>query len=322
MTLKEAGKSPARKPRRPKPRRTAEDWQDEARRVAQGIRRRVLDHTVKNNGGYLSQACSAAEILATLYVKVMHLGRVPSPLCPKPFPGVPGPRNRRYSTGAAFNGPKGPRYDRFFLSPSQYALVHYAALVELGRMVPEGLEEFNRDGGTVEMIGAEHSPGGEVMSGSLGQGLSQAAGIALARKLRGEPGRVWVFMSDGEFQVGQTWEAIQAMAFHHIDHLGIYVDINGQQCDGRMEKVMNVEPLEARLAAFGARVFRVNGHDVAALAAPAELRPDGRPLVVLADTDPCRGVDLLRARAPKLHYLRFKSEEQRQAYRQLLERTA
>lgn len=143
---------------------------------------------MKNNGSYLSQACSAAEILATLYIKVMKLGRLEQPLPPLQFNGVPSSLNLDYRTGSLFNGPKGPAWDRFFLSPSQYALVLYAALIEVGRMVPEGLDSFNLDGSTVEMIGAEHSPGHEIMSGSLGQGISQAAGIALARKLKGEQG--------------------------------------------------------------------------------------------------------------------------------------
>ena len=292
-------------------------WQDEARRVARGIRRRVLEHVIRNKGGYLSQACSAAEILATLYTKVLNLGRVES-LLPGPFLGVPGPQNRGLSPGTAFHGPRAPHYDRFILSPSQYALILYAALVEVGRMAAEGLLDFNRDGGTVEMIGAEHSPGHELMSGSLGQGLSQASGIAWARKRKGETGRVWVLMSDGEFQSGQTWETLQAMSFHKIDNLGIYVDVNGHQCDGRMDQTMNVEPLEKRVEAFGCRPFRVDGHDLDALAAPAELPPDGRPLVVLAVTDTCREMEILRANAPKFHYFRFKDDAELGRYQDLL----
>jgi len=103
-------------------------------------------------------------------------------------------------------------------------------------MHEKGLEQFNRDGSTVEMIGGEHSPGMEVMSGSLGQGLSQAAGIAMARRLKGETGRVWVFMSDGEFQIGQTWEAIQTISFYKLDNICVYVDVNGYQCDGETSK--------------------------------------------------------------------------------------
>src|SRR5208283_636549 len=111
-------------------------WQDEVKRVAAGIRKRVLEHTIRNNGGYLSQACSSAEILATLYVRVMNLGKINTPLVPKPFPGVPGPDNPDYFTGASFNSP-GPDRDRFFLSPAQYALVLYVALIETGRMAEE-----------------------------------------------------------------------------------------------------------------------------------------------------------------------------------------
>ena len=208
---------------------------------------------------------------------MLNLGPVDGPWLPGPFLGVPGPARQGVSAGSVCHGPRAPHYDRFILSPSQYALVLYAALIETGRMDPDSLLQFNRDGSTVEMIGAEHSPGHELMSGSLGQGLSQAAGIAYARKRKGETGRVWVFMSDGEFQSGQTWETFQAMAFHKIDNLGIYVDVNGFQCDGRMLDVMNVEPLDQRLKAFGASVCRVDGHDLDALAGRPQACPRAAP---------------------------------------------
>ncbi len=288
-------------------------WQDEVKRVASGIRQRVLEHTIRNNGGYLSQACSSAEIFATLYVKVMNLGKIEKPLVPKPFPGVPGPHNPDYFTGASFNGP-GRDSDRFFLSPAQYALVLYATLIETGRMAEEGLLQFNKDGSSVEMIGAEHSPGMESMTGSLGQGISQAAGTAMARKRNNEKGRVLLFMSDGEFQIGQTWEALQAMSYHMLDNVIIYVDVNGFQCDGKMCNVMDIEPLDRRLEAFGARVFRVNGHDIKRLADIGEVKPDGRPIVVLCDTDAARGLDVLKSRSPKMHYVRFTSEEEKSRY--------
>jgi transketolase len=293
------------------------DWQVEANHIARNVRLRVLDHVLRNNGGYMSQACSAAELMTTLYVKVMKLGKSAAPLIPLPFAGVPGASNPNAFSGASYNGPKSAELDRFIFSPAHYALVLYSVLIETGRMSVEGLEQFNQDGTTVEMIGAEHSPGCEITSGSLAQALSQAAGIALARKLRNETGRVWVMMSDGEFQEGQTWEAFEVLKFYQLDNVGIYADVNGQQCDGRMQDVLNIEPLAEKLKSFGARVFEVDGHDVDALAAPARLAPDGRPLVVLAKTDPCRGLDLLRARAPKLHYLRFTSKDERETYAQV-----
>ncbi|MBM4000106.1 MAG: transketolase [Planctomycetes bacterium] len=293
-------------------------WIARACRIASSVRRRVLEHTVKHNGGYLSQACSAAEILATLYARVMRLGPSAGPLAPLPFPGVPSACNPCAFTGAAYNGPRAPHLDRFIFSPVHYALVLYSVLIEIGRLAPDALDRFNTDGSTLELIGAEHSPGHEVTAGSLGQAISQAAGIALARRLRGDTGRVWVFMSDGEFEEGQTWEAFAAAAYHRLDGLGVYVDANGQQCDGRMDTVMNIEPLKARLEAFGAEVHEVDGHDPAALAEPAERDRRGKPIVVIARTDPCRGIDLLRRRAPRLHYVRLKSDEERGAFRDAL----
>jgi transketolase len=294
---------------------SADRW-SEVRRTADGIRRRVMEHVVANDGGYLSQACSAAEILATLYLETMKLGASTAPAIPPPFRGVPGRGGAPSGTGGGYNGPTGPALDRFFLSPAHYALVLYTALVETGRMAPEGLRQFNKDGSTVEMIGAEHSPGFEMMGGSLAQTLSQASGIALARKRRGDTGRVFVFLSDGEMQEGQTWEALQAMAFHGLDAIRVYVDVNGQQVDGRTADVMGLEPLDQRVEAFGCRARVVDGHDPAALDAAAAAA--GRPVVVLCRTDPCRGVPLLEARRPKLHYVRFTSPAERERYREFL----
>jgi transketolase len=293
-------------------------WQWETERVAQNIRRRVLDHVIRHNGGYLSQACSGAEILATLYTRVMNLGPSLAPMIPAPFPGVPGSNNPHFLNGSLYNGAHEPHLDRFFFSPAHYALVLYATLIEVGRMAPEGLEQFNQDGSTVEMIGAEHSPGIETTTGSLGQCLSQAGGVALARKSKGESGRIWVLMSDGELQEGQTWEAFAALSFYQLDNVGVYIDVNAHQCDGNMDPVMNVEPIRSRLESFGAVVHEVDGHDVNALAAPANTEHKNKPLVVIARTDPTRGIEILHARAPKYHYVRFKDEAERQQYREWL----
>lgn len=294
-------------------------WQATAAKTAKGIRRRVLNHTLRNNGGYLSQACSSAEILSVLYTKVMNIGPGEGPMIPRPFPGVPSSDNPDYFTGANYNGPKAHDLDRFIFSPVHYALVLYSTLIEVNRIAPEALEQFNKDGSTVELIGAEHSPGHEVTAGSLGQAISQAGGIALARKLKGDTGRVCVFMSDGEFQEGETWEAFAAMAYHNIDNILVYVDVNGQCCDGDMDTVMNIKPLAKRLETFGVDVIEVDGHDLEALASAGERPRDGKPQVVLCNTDPCRGIDLLRQRTPKLHYVRFKSDDEFHAYEAVLE---
>lgn len=290
-----------------------QDWTARTQSVADGIRRRVFEHVLKNGEGYLSQACSSAEIFAMLYTRTLNLAPLDSPLRPGPFGGVPGPGNPGYATGGAFNGERAPERDRFIFSPAHYALVLYAALIEVGRLDAGALDEFNRDGSTVEMIGAEHSPGIEVTSGSLAQALSQAAGIALARKKRGDTGRVWVMMSDGEFEEGQTWEALAATAFHHLDNLRVVVDANGQQCDGRVSTVCCLEPLADRVRVFGASAAEVDGHDLLALD-EAMGRASTGPHVVIARTDPVRGVPLMAEKAPLLHTLRFTSPEERARY--------
>lgn len=279
--------------------------------IALGIRRRVFEHTMRNGGGYLSQACSAAEQFAWLYNEELHLGEPTLPMVPEPFKGVPSANNRSYRTGAGYNGPQEPAYDRLIIAPAHYALVAYATLIEAGRMAPAGLEMFNKDGSSVEMIGAEHSPGMEVHNGTLGIGLSTGAGLAFGRKRRGESGRVWVYISDGEVQEGQTWEAVQAAAHHEIDNLYAIMDVNRQQCDGAMESVMKVGDIARKLADFGAAVVEVDGHDIEDMRHAVRTPHPRKPLIILAHSSPFRGMRYLERRFPRLHYVRFNSEEER-----------
>lgn len=279
--------------------------------IALGIRRRVFEHAMRNNGGYLSQACSAAEQLAWLYNEELNLGAPTLPMIPKPFEGVPHADNPNYHTGAGYNGPFAPEFDRLFIAPAHYALVAYATLIETGRMAAEGLEMFNKDGSSVEMIGAEHSPGMEVHNGTLGIGLSTAAGLAWARKKRGEAGRVWVYMSDGEVQEGQTWEAIQCCAHHRIDNVKAIMDVNKQQCDGAMDSVMEVGDLKIKMENFGAVVVEVDAHNLNDMRDAAKTKHEGKPLIILANSNPFHAMPILEERFPRLHYVRFKSEEER-----------
>ncbi len=291
---------------------TRNDWRVETQAVADGIRRRVLAHVLANNGGYMSQALSSAEIFAMLYTRVLDIGESTAPLTPRPFSGVPGSDNPGFFNGGAYNGPKASNYDRFIFSPAHYALVLYTTLIEVGRLAEDGLEQFNKDGTTVEMIGAEHSPGIETTTGSLSQALSQAAGIAAARKHRGDTGVVWVMMSDGEFQEGQTGRPSPKREVRSRQ-LKVIVDVNGQQCDGCIEPDHYVDPLAGRIEAFGASAITVDGHDLNALE-DAMTMSTGKPHVVLAMTNPAKGLPLLEERAPLYHYLRFVSDDERQRY--------
>ncbi len=277
--------------------------------MAHSIRKRVLQHVLINNGGYMSQACSSAELFAALYGGLMNLGESEGPLEPPRFVGTPSPHNTEYRTGAAYNGAKSPEGDRFFFSPAHYALVLYATLIETGRLGEDALTYFNRDGYALEMIGAEHTPGSEVSCGSLPQAFSQAIGVALARKMKNETGKVWVFMSDGEFQEGQTWEAMEIIAHYQLDNLHVVVDVNQQQCDGEMKTTMNMEPLAEKLQAFGAVACAIDGHDLEQIMDAVETPHVGKALVILGYTNPTQGLPLLEERRPNLHYLRFREGE-------------
>lgn len=293
-----------------------ENWTGECRRIADGIRRRALTHTIVH-GGYLSQACSSAEIFGLLYGHAMTLGASLGAAVPPPYRGWLESKSERIP-GMVYNGGRSPETDRLFVSPTHYALVVYAALIEAGRLGESVLEQFNTDGSRLEMIGGERSPGHEVNGGSFGQAISQAAGVAWARRKRGDAGRVFVFLGDGELQEGQTWEAILSMGFHKLDNMVVFVDVNGQQVDGRTDDVMSIEPLAEKFTAFGAVAVKVDGHDVAAMAEALDTPHAGRPLVVLAYTTPYQGIPLLEERYPHLHYIRFRSEEERDRYKQAL----
>ena len=281
--------------------------------VAKGIRQRVLGHSLKNNGGYMSQACSAAELLSCMYGGLIDLPEIAEPLLPRSFDGTPGIGGINRKTGIEFHGGRKADQDRLISSPAHYALVIYAAMIETGRLHEDALNDFNKDGSTVEMIGAEHSPGFETTTGSLAQAISQASGVALARKMRKETGSTWVFMSDGEFQEGQTWEALQAASFHKLKNLKVIVDVNQGQCDGPMEQVMSIEPLASKIEAFGWEVVRVDGHDTDAIFDAANTVTE-KPLMILCYTDPVRGLPIMQARFPTLHYLRFTSEAEKAQY--------
>ncbi len=282
---------------------------EKMKKMAHGIRTRTLELTIEKNGCYLSQALSSADILSVLYGGLMKLGESEAPFVAPPFSGVPGKDNKDYVTGAAYNGPTGPGYDRLLISPAHYAVAVYAALVEAGRLSPESFKDFNVDGSRVEQIGAEHSPGFELTTGSFGQAISQAAGIAHARKMKNEDGRVFVFMSDGELEEGQTWEGIQAAVHYKLDNLVVYVDVNGMQYDGRTKDVMNIEPIDARIEGFGATCVKVDGHNTEELIKASFTPTEGQPLFVLCYTNPSQGIPELDYRKPKLHFVRFRDHE-------------
>jgi transketolase len=118
-------------------------------------------------------------------------------------------------------------------------------------------------------------------------------------------------MSDGEVQEGQTWEAVQAARHHGIENLYAIMDVNDQQCDGAMSSVMEVGDIRRKFIEFGAACVEIDGHDLQAMRDAMVEPHDGQPLIILARTSPFHAMPILEERFPRLHYLRFKSEDER-----------
>lgn len=144
----------------------------------------------------------------------------------------------------------------------QLSTVHYRLQ---GRISEHAMDKFNVDGWNMEMIGAEHSPGFENTAGSLGQTISIAGGTAHARKMRGDTGKVFVMLGDGELQEGQTWEFVESAAFYKLDNMVIVSDYNCQQVEGATDNQTCVSNMADRFNAFGAKCVECNGHDIQAI---------------------------------------------------------
>lgn len=281
----------------------------EIEKAARSIRKQILKIAIERGGCYLAQACSSADIVASLYLEIMDLNPSQGAWDASPFPGVPGPDNMDYQKGALYNGAPAPDKDRFFVSCCHYAAVIYSALVAAGRISPACMDKFNADGWNMEMIGAEHSPGFENTAGSLGQTVSIAAGTAHARKMKGDTGKVYCLLGDGELQEGQTWECIQAASYYHLDNFVIVIDANGQQVEGAVDQQMALEPLAARFTAFGAKCVTCSGHNIEELLQAAQTPHPEQPLILLCRTRGTTGIPLLEKKWPFLHFVRISEEE-------------
>lgn len=242
--------------------------------MAAKIRRNTLDICMQR-GGYAGQGVALAEITACLYFDELRLDD-----------------NNWY-------------YDRFVLSNGHDAIMTYAALAETGHYSREELRTYNADGTKVEMSPIEGQFGFEITAGSLGQGPSQAAGIAWGERKSGNDKRIYCLFSDGELQEGNLWEAAMFAGHHALDNLCFIVDNNDLQATSATSKVMTVEPVPDKFEAFGCHCRRVNGNDICeVLDAFAEAKTiKGKPYVICADTRIFEGIDVLRTALPAAHYV-------------------
>ena len=249
------------------------------------IRRIILEQSKRANVGHIGSGLSVADIVAALYGGVLNLPAIDH-----------------------------PDRDRFVLSKGHAVLALYAALHLRGWLTAERLATYCGDG-SILGVHPEHAlPGIDFSSGSLGQGLSVGAGVALAARLKGSSRRAFVLLSDAECNEGSLWEAIMFAAHHGLANLIAIVDLNGQQALGYTENVMSLTPMADRWRAFKWDVHEVDGHDVAGMAATIA-RLDtrtGSPHVLVAKTVFGKGVSFME-RQIKWHYWPMSDDEFRQA---------
>ena len=223
--------------------------------------------------GHPGGSLSAADIFTYLYFHQLHID----------------PQN-----------PKDPGRDRFVLSKGHCAPGLYAALAQRGYFSPEELERLRHIGamlqGHPDMKG---TPGVDMSTGSLGQGVSAAAGMALAAKMDGAGYRVYALLGDGEIQEGQVWEAAMFAAHRKLDNLCLIVDCNGLQIDGDVNQVAGIAPLDETFRSFGFEALTADGHDFHSLEAAfdAAAACQGKPAVILAKTVKGKGVSFMENQA-------------------------
>jgi transketolase len=237
----------------------------------------VVDQSRRANVGHIGSALSVADILATLFDGVIG--------------GEPGDPDR----------------DRFVMCKGHAALALYATLRLAGRLSADELETYMADGSRLAVHPNHVLPSVDFSTGSLGHGLSIAAGAALAARLQGSRRRVFALLSDAECNEGSVWEAVMFAAHHRLDNLVALVDENGQQALGFTRDVLALEPMADRWASFGWEARAVDGHDPAAIREAVGRPSPGRPQAVIARTTFGKGVSFME-RPIRWHYTQARAE--------------
>ena len=236
--------------------------------IALKIRRHIIRDIYEAGSGHPGGSLSATEIITALYFYIMR------------------------------HDPKKPKWenrDRFVLSKGHSCPALYAALAESGYFDVKELLTLRKLGSRLQGHPSMKTPGIDICTGSLGQGLSVAVGMALGARLDRKLYRVFVLLGDGELQCGEVWEAAMAAAHYKLDNITAIVDRNRLQIDGNTEKIMSIEPLPFKFKAFGWHVTEINGHNFNEIISAIEngFKIKGKPKVVIAHTTKGKGVSFM-----------------------------
>lgn len=267
---------------------------EELKKIAAQVRKNAIEAVYNANSGHPGGSLSAADILTVLYFDEMNID-------PK--------------------DPKKEDRDRFVLSKGHCTPALYGTLAERGFFSKGELKKFRSIDsylqGHPDMKGV---PGVDMSTGSLGQGISAANGMAVAAKLNKKDYRVYAVLGDGELEEGQVWEAAMFAAHYKLDNLTIFVDFNGLQIDGEIEKVMSPLPIDKKFEAFGWNVIVIDGHDLEAIrnAIDSGKNTKGKPTAVIAKTVKGKGVSFMENES-KWHGNAPNKEQYEQAIKELSE---
>nr|WP_307775918.1 transketolase [uncultured Cetobacterium sp.] len=233
------------------------------------IRRDIVQMICKAKSGHPGGSLSAADIVTALYFSEMNID----------------PKN-----------PKMEGRDRFVLSKGHAAPVLYSALAERGFFDKDLLNTLRAYGSPLQgHPDMKKLPGIEISTGSLGQGLSVANGMALAARISGQDYRTYILMGDGELQEGQVWEAAMTAAHYKLDSVCAFIDYNNLQIDGNVDKVMGINPLDKKWESFGWNVIQIDGHNFQEIfdALDQAKATKGKPTVIIAKTTKGKGVSFM-----------------------------
>lgn len=246
---------------------------EELGQIAKILRKDIVKMLTESKSGHPGGSLSAVEIMTTLYFNEMNVDV----------------KNTQWEDR-----------DRFVLSKGHAAPVLYAALAEKGFFAKEELMKLRKIGAILQgHPNMNYIPGVDMSTGSLGQGISAAVGMALAGKLDEKSYRVFTLLGDGELGEGQVWEAAMCASHYKLNNLTAFVDFNGLQIDGDITKVMNSLPIDEKFAAFGWNVLVVDGHDFEAIqnALDTAKATTDKPTVIICKTVKGKGVSFMENEA-------------------------
>ena len=236
--------------------------------IACKVRIGIIEGVHAAKAGHPGGSLSIAEILTYLYFKEMNID----------------PQN-----------PKDPKRDRFVLSKGHAAPALYATLAQRGYFSPDELITLRQIGSRLQgHPDMKNIPGVDMSTGSLGQGISAAVGMALSSKHFGDNYNVYTILGDGEIEEGQVWEAAMFASNKGLSNLTAFIDLNNLQIDGTIDEVNSAKPVDKKFQAFGWHVININGHDYDAIeAALQEAKTVDKPVAIIAETLKGKGVSYM-----------------------------